>query len=308
MVSAAHVVGLENLHLLADQAERQMNWWLAARYLSLAESLTFEGDWAGSGDGLSLMELNARTLDLIAKVDVVSQRTAHLRMAVEDLYLLQCGWILTLFDFGYIAAKKAEMVRAAESEAGIRDPVLAGQVHISAQIDKMRTGELAEWKLQCGSFCEMMKAASLSHPDPSVRREALHLMLNFLCAWPDTHTFQHEGFTPGYDFDHFFGPGGEILISAGRNFDYTMHRWLGASLYLDGLHMHPGLCGLLACHYGDMQHVDEQLPRSFAVINRALDEPNQGPEVIGITLGLAVSTKAISTTSWCAGISLRDCL
>jgi len=103
----------------------------------------------------------------------------------------------------------------------------------------------------------------------------------------DTHDYKHEGFSPGYDFDRMYGPGGEILIETGRSFDYEMHHYLGKEFYLDGLHMHPGLCGILAAHYGDMQHVEEQMPRSFAVIDRALDEPNQGPECVGITWGCA---------------------
>ena len=83
--------------------------------------ITDEGDWAGSADGPSLMELITRTLDAIAKVDVASQRTANQRMAVEDLDLQQVTWILVLFDLDYVAAKIPEMNRAIATEAAIRD-------------------------------------------------------------------------------------------------------------------------------------------------------------------------------------------
>jgi len=54
--------------------------------------------------------------------------------------------------------------------------------HILMHTDKMLTGELADFKWRASEFAEMLKAASLSHPEPSIRRNALHLMLNWGCA------------------------------------------------------------------------------------------------------------------------------
>ena len=90
-----------------------------------------------------------------------------------------------------------------------------------------------------------------------------------------------------FDWDHWYGPHAERLMVSVRSYDFDRaHENLRERFNADMIGVLPGCFAPLSLHYGDFTAAQEYTNIALQNMRRAMEQPNQDPESIGITWGV----------------------
>ena len=276
VVAAGRVLGPEQVTKLAESAEAAKDWWRAARYWAIVQSVMPVAS-VGSGESRQIGP-TVKALDAMAALGRISESETD----KEDLELAQVAALAATWDAGGDLGRRPELVeRVLSSKAAMRDPVSVGAISVTLKtVPAMNSYDDSCCTHTLATVMTLLRAAE-SDPDPVARSKCLAMAYNFSqISLPYLH--------PDFSWDAVYGVGGETLIAAFDDWDVEdMHSFLARTLSLDIFLCFATPCLSLALHWGDMSTVYANLDRSMVSISGLIAD-NDMEEFTGILCGSIV--------------------
>jgi hypothetical protein len=275
-VAAGRVLGSERLSKLAVAAETSEDWWLAARYWAVVQSV-IRVQLGGSTAGV---EPTVKAIECMARL-----KEEDFSPDNEDFQLAQVGALAGAFDISGDLARRPEMVqRALKMQATTRDPLYVGSIRfIVDTMPGMMSGDTESvGRATLDTILFLLKAGQ-SDPDPVMRAKCLAFAYNF--SQVTEPMFLQEKFS----WDAVYGPMGGSIQAAFDTYEYdTMHAFLTKSLLADWFIAWATPCLPLALHWGNMKLVNANFDKAMVYLRRMIQEPNYDQECAAILCGAGV--------------------
>eukprot|EP01043_Picozoa_sp_COSAG02_P005076 COSAG02_NODE_135_length_34565_cov_80.368856_30_plen_1468_part_00 len=280
VVSCGRVLGAAKLTSLAEEAERDDDWWLAARYWTVLRTLTYENEGQTSA-----IEPLLRALAALGKVELSAEQSEH----KDDIHIDLVVLVFVTLDISVFPPFIEDGVKLLQSKAASRDPVAAymmriiiGFVQVIHNKDDDLAREMKVWGNSTFEAAMTLKETAKTHPDPLVRLQGSIFCINLL-ELNDAHLLAKKSAF----WSVLYGDDGIDLIAAAEKYDYdSMHRLLGARVNGDWFNLWTGSSSPLALHWGNIKAACNALDQSFGHIRTALEEPNQQVEIVNIAIGV----------------------
>ena len=272
VIATGEVIGLEKLAQLAGAAETAGNWWLSARYWSVAREVTFQQ----SGNGAA-SEAASKALYAISQMPADADDPA----ARDDIRFEQARTIITAFDVLALNKRLGEFHEILRTDAAVREPAttmllslfLAYAIPVSGDWTFEHIGD---------SYVEAMaflRTATRTEPDAQQQIKCA------LMAISRPECVNAQLLSKAWDWDEAYGRDGHQFIATHRAYAYDHHHDFVMTANGDFLHTMPGFSPVLQ-HWGDVSFCEENTDQSLMVMRRCMDEPDQILEQIGLMLGL----------------------
>ena len=280
VAAAGRVLGRERLSTMAAAAEAARDWWLAARYFGLLQTVLL------SRLGLSAAGVGP-TVAALGAMEALGPKSFRLQPEKEDFHLalvatLASGWDTT----GDLAQRPSVVEHVLSTPATARNPMATSIImYISSVIglvvatknhqDAMKIGEASR------KVCLFLAdhAVRPTH-DATTREKCLHMLYNLGNFSETMHML------PDYDWDATYGEQGRLLNLAVETYTYERtHLLLTKALTCDWIIVWATTCVPVAYHYGDMEALERNWNMSMLNMNRIITEPERAVEAIGVLTG-----------------------
>eukprot|EP01049_Picozoa_sp_SAG25_P003137 SAG25_NODE_176_length_12787_cov_14.980060_2_plen_1127_part_00 len=290
VMAAAVALGSDRVSELAAGAEASADWWLAARYWGLLQSL---GRTVINGLHTALVP----TVNALAAMDRLGT-IAESERDKEDFHLGLVALLASCWDLTGDLARRPELVKGVlATKATERDPAKVGIIQVATAVTPacmLPDIELCG-KVVLDSMTFLLRSAE-SDLDPAMRHKCLASAFNFAQVAPVM--WQH----PEFAWDTVYGSNGAHAIAATDAYDYdTTHEFLNKQLSGDWLVTFAGPCAPLAMHWGDMHQVDKMMDHSLLSMQRMMQESDTASETVNLIVGLSVSALLV----WSCRMSAR---
>jgi hypothetical protein len=286
VVTAGHVLGMERLSKLAVAAEQSKDWWLAARYWGVVQ--TVRVDLLGAGYS-GIFEPTAKAIVAMEQLGVLSDPDK------EDFQLALVGILAGGFDLsGDLSARPELVQQVLSSEAAARDPINVAVITLTSQCMPYTFAGDAEGvgKASLDVTLTLQKAAA-SDPDPVARAKCQVLAFNFCqCA-------EAMWIHPAFSWDAVYGPGGTALQQAWDSYDFDLHhQFLMSTLMADFFATWGSPVYATALHYGDLRLAYANFEKAGRVMQRILQEPNYQAEGVGKAAACQAWSHVVWSCRW----------
>eukprot|EP01043_Picozoa_sp_COSAG02_P065409 COSAG02_NODE_9860_length_2089_cov_1.629648_1_plen_545_part_01 len=283
MIKTGEVVGLTRLAQLARAAESAGDWWLAARYWSVAREVTYQecGNGAAS-DPNADQSLAAKSLHAISQMSEAANPEAK-----DDIRFKQAQTIIAAYDVPTLIERYSDLDEILRTRAAAREaPSTCGSRLYLGTVISFTPGWTFE---QMGdnyarAFAMALKA-SQEDPDPQQRT------MSALMAISGPHCADVAMLSRNFSWEAAYGLDGEDCIAAFRAYEFRAHHpVLVASLNADWGHQMPGF-GAALLRWGDLSFTEENIDQSIDVFRCCMDETLHTDEIseqIGFMFGLPV--------------------
>ena len=277
--AAGRYLGAPILSKLAIAAESAKDWWLAARYWAVVQSVIF----VELGTSVAGVDPTVNAIKALGELGAISESER------EDFQLAQVGALAANFDITGDLARRPDLVQhVLATQAAVRDPLSVGTIRFIANVmpamfagDEVGVGQAAY-----DTTLRMLQAAH-SDPDPVIRAKCLSVAYNF------SQFFETMLTIPDFDWDAAYGKDGAFIQAAFDAYQFeTTHTFLTKALVNDWLIAWGTPC-IPQLHWGDIKRLNANFDHAVLIMSRFIQEPNYQAECPPILTGTAVYAQLV---------------
>lgn len=206
-VAAGRAVGVARLRSLAEAAESNADWWLAARYFSVLQTVIKDTEGVASA-----VDSSYRAVEMIEKLLSTGNSMIHMD-EVDEVLLQQLGFLVTSTGATLnLCDDLRQRIKASETRK--RYPAEAHAVLFGDVLPEMFAGRMVAASSKLYELLAALVQASRTHADSATRYKALQVTYNYTYWW---------GLLPkaqNFDWDSLCGERGSIVIQAALEYDF----------------------------------------------------------------------------------------
>ena len=265
---AGRSFGTEEVILMASHAEDARDWWLAARYWSVARQLVFEVSNNGPAQ-----EPASKSLHAISQMSQAPDPEAR-----DELRLRNAQVIITAFDIPNVLSWLSELDEILRSPAAAKEPATAVACRMFFTIAMPKnsdwTGSIEDTMKLVESYWaleEMLQTAANTDPDPH-QRAMCEIMLVGMPQFCDL-LVMHAAF----DWETVYGVDGAGVIAGLRAYNYhAHHKFLVTATNGDGALCNVSILPFLL-RWGNIAVVEELADKLLPMFRLSMAETGSYP-------------------------------